>query len=299
MKVQLHRSGLPKVAVTLRASNTHAAFQRPMCARVATACRLGAAVAIGLLALPIHAQRGSQGYVPQFNQGRQALRDRKWSAAAYHFRMALEWDSKGVGARAGLGEVYLKTGRIARALEEFKAVLRLKPHSAEAEQGIHQARTEGEEERAFQALAEQIKNDPENADAHTTYAEELLERNQTEPARREAELALKLDAKQGHAWCVLGRIAAKEARDDEARALLEKAIRLDNTDDDALATLGDLAMRKKDYARAASFYRRVVGVVPDETEGHRKLADALTLAGDARGAAREKQMLARLGSQNR
>ena len=121
-----------------------------------------------------------------------------------------------------------------------------------------------------------------------------MERNRLEEAKAEAELALKLDPKQGHAYCALGRIAVKQGKDEEARTALLKAIKRDPNDDDAYAALGEDAMKTKNYALAAKFYRRVVEIIPDETEGRNKLIAALAAAGDAKSAEREKQALGRM-----
>src|SRR5579871_3460204 len=121
--------------------------------------------------VPCGAQRGSAGYIPQLNQGREALKEKKWYSAATHFREALSWDRTGVDAHVGLGNAYLGAGEVKRALEEFKSALRLNPHSATAEFGIHQARSASEEEAAFEALEAQVKREPDNADVQTTYAE--------------------------------------------------------------------------------------------------------------------------------
>lgn len=239
-------------------------------------------------------QRGSSGYIPQLYRGQEALKAKRWSSAASHFRTALEWNRNGIDAHLGLANVYLHKGQMKRAIEEYNVAFRLNPHSAEAERGVHQARTEGEEEASFQALQEQIKAEPNNADAHTTYAEELVERDRLDEGQKEAELALHLDPHQGHAYCALGRIAAKQGKDNEARKNLEVAIKRDSTDNDALSALGDLAMKAKDYKQAVTYYRRVVQVVPDETEGYQKLIAALTAIGDTRSAERAKALLDRL-----
>ena len=250
-----------------------------------------------LLPIAVSAQRGSQSYTAQLYQGQASFKSNQYSAAAYHFRSALEWDQGGVDAHIGLGQVYLQTGKPARAIEEFQAALRLKPHSAEAERLIHEAReksNQGEEGKAFQELEAQVKRDPKNADIHTTYAEELVERDRLDEAQKEAELALKLNAKQGHAYCALGRIAAKQGKEADAQKYLETAIHFDNTDDDALSTLGDLAMKAKDYRKASDYYRRVVTLVPDQKEGHKKYLEALTALGDTRRAEKEKAALEHL-----
>jgi Tfp pilus assembly protein PilF len=250
-----------------------------------------------LLPVVASAQRGSQGYTAQLYQGQSSFKSSQFNAAAYHFRAALEWDQDGVDAHIGLGKVYLQTGKPEKAIEEFQAALRLKPHSAEAERLIHEAReksNKGEEEKAFQELAAQVKRNPKNADLHTTYAEELVERDRLAEAQAEAELALKLDPKQGHSYCALGRIAARQGKEADAQKYLETALHFDNTDDDALITLGDLAMKAKDYRRASDYYRRVVILVPDQTEGHKKYLEALTDLGDTRRAEKEKAAIERL-----
>ena len=240
------------------------------------------------------AQRGSAGYLPQLNAGQRALKAKRWSSAASHFRQALVWDKRGAEALSGMGFVYLGTGESKRAVESFRAALKINPHLAEAERGVHLANSPEEEQSAFDALTEQAKNEPKNADVHATLAEELVERNRLDEARTEAELALKLDPKQGHAYCALGRIAVKQGHDEEARTALLKAIKRDPNDDDAYAALGDDAMKTKNYAAAVRYYRRVTAIVADETEGHNKLMAALTAAGDSKSAEREKQILAHL-----
>lgn len=252
---------------------------------------------IGVAALisgQCEAQRGSASYVSQLNRGREALSQKRWRSAESHFRYALVWASRGVEAYSGLGYVYLHIGEKQRAIDEFNAALKIKPHFADAERGIHQARSEGEEESAFHSLEEQVKQEPNNADLHATFAEELLERDRVDDAQREADMALKIVPNMGHAYCALGRVALKRNNVAEAQRLLEIALKRDSSDDDALTALGDLAMTQKDFQLATKRYKRVVEVVPEQIEGHTKLMGALTALGDERGVAKEKITLARL-----
>jgi cytochrome c-type biogenesis protein CcmH/NrfG len=243
------------------------------------------------------AQRGSGGYIPQLYAGQRALDDKRWGAAASHFRAALIFDHKGTDALLGLGSVYLKTGRQERAVEEFNAVLRVQPHSAAAERLIHEARTPGEEENAFKALEDQVRAEPNNADVQATYAEELIERDRLDEAMAAAQTAIRLNASEGHAYCALGRAYYRKQDDVQARKNLEIAVKHDPTDDDALMTLGDIAVKAKDYKTAIDYYRRVTHVVPEETEGHKKLLAALQADGNARDAAREQETITKLEGQ--
>lgn len=53
-------------------------------------------------------------------------------------------------------------------------------------------------------------------------------------------------------------------------------------------------MKVKDYKLAIQNYRHVVSIAPDELEGHQKLLEAWTAAGNTTEADKEKAVLARL-----
>ncbi len=254
--------------------------------------------ACGISAFAYSAQRGSAGYVPQVNAGERDLRDHRYSSAASHFRYALVWDSKGVAAHVGLGNVYLQTGRPERARSEFAAALKESPHSADAERGIHESRSDGEEQQAFQELEDLVHQDPANADLVTTYSEELVERGRLAEAKKEANAALKLDPHQWHAFCALGRIAYAEGDMTAAETNLKIAISHDSRDDDAMATYGDLMMSKNRLTEALALYRNVVKLAPEEPDYHTRLAAALDRLGMKAEAAKETAIAAELEKQS-
>ena len=249
--------------------------------------RLALVVALSVVGATAWSQRGTFGYTPQVNLGERALARKQYSAAASYFRNALQYNASGVGAHIGLGNVYLRTSRSVKAREQFAIALKFSPHSAEAERGIHECRSDGEEQEAFQELELLVPKEPKNADIHTTYAEELLERDRTPEAKAQAELAIRLDSSQWHAWGVLGQVALKAGDLDAAFRFLETAIRHDNTDDDSLDALGKLYVIRKDYGGAVRAYRQWVLVAPEESEPHLKLREALESSGDHASAKTE------------
>jgi tetratricopeptide (TPR) repeat protein len=232
--------------------------------------------------------------VAQLNLGDRAYTAQRYTAAASYYRTALQWNSAGVGAHVGLGNIYLKTSRNERAREEFAAALKYSSHSADAERGIHLARTDSEEQEAFQELESVVIREPKNADLHTTYAEELLERNRTDEAKAQAQLAIKLDPSQWHSFGVLGQVAMLAGDLKTARMNLETAIRHDSTDDDSLMALADLEVAQKNPAAAVKLLRQLVKVAPEESAGHAKLAAALDLTGDQAGAKKERAVAAEI-----
>ena len=223
--------------------------------------------------------------------GRASLNQKKWNVAASYFREAIRWEGRNADAHAGLGTAYLHLAEAERAQDEFKAALRLNQHNAEAERGIHQLRKPEEEENAFKALEEQVKSEPGNADLLATYAEELVERSRYEEAQQQAQAALKLKPKLGHAYCALGRVAVHNGKDEEARNYLAIAIKSDKHDDDAFGALGDLDMKAKNYPAAIANYRRSAAIVPDERQWHEKLRDAFTASGDTQSAQQQDAIL--------
>ncbi len=234
------------------------------------------------------------GYTAQVNAGDRAFSRHEYTAAISRYREALVWNATGVAAHLGLGNTYLKIGRKQRALEQFGDVLKLNPHSAEAEHGIHVARTEGQEQEAFQQLEAEVFRDPKSADLNTTYAEELLERGRTAEAKSHAETALTLDKNQWHAYAVLGEIALQQGHLKEARPYIQAAVSHDNTDDDSFLALGDLEFQEGNFPAALKAYTQLVKLVPEEAEGHLKLATVMEKIGRSADALKEKELAAQI-----
>ena len=254
----------------------------------ASTVKIGFSAMVLLAAATALGQRGTAGYTAQVNAGQRALAAKKFREATEHFQYALRFNEGGVDAHNGLGEVYLRLGKKQRALEQFAEVLRISPHSSEAERGIHEARTEGQEEHAFELLEASAGREEKNADLQTTFAEELIERGGYEEAKVRAQRALGLDPHQWHAYCALGRIAAHDGDVNTAMKDLQIAIAHDYTDDDALETLGNLEMKAHHFEQAARWFRRLTQILPDDAEAHQLLALALEGTGDKSGAAKER-----------
>ena len=248
-------------------------------------CLVGYAPIIG------HASTVHNAYTSIMRAGRASLSQKNWTAAAGYFREAIRWEKRSADAHAGLGTAYLHLAEAMRAQDEFNAALRYDRHSAEAERGLHLLRNADEEETAFKALEEQVKSEPGNADLLATYAEELVERSKWDEAEQQAQAALKIKPRLGHAYCALGRVAVHNGKDDDARKYLAIAIKADKHDDDAFGALGDLDMRAKDYAAALADYGRAAAIVPEERQWHEKLRDAYTAMGNTQSAAAQQSLI--------
>jgi len=258
---------------------------------------IAAAFAATALLLPAASHAHSATMMPQAQrtQAEGQLRRGHWGEAAAAFRRVIASDYHDAHAHSSLGYAYLYGGDAKRAGEEFKIALRLHPHLSSAENGLHQTfADEGDHDGYLKLIQDQVQKEPNNADAHTALAEELLERGQVAPAREEAQAALRLSPDLGHARCVKARIEAQKGQDAQAHTDFEVAVKHDRNDDDAWGGLGDLAVKAKDSREAINCYRRAASASPEHEEWHKKLADALEAAGDLGQAAQEYAIAASL-----
>ena len=80
----------------------------------------------------------------------------------------------------------------------------------------------------------------------------------------------------------------------QAKALLEKAVRLDPKLGAGYLQLGILYSEQKDFSNAISSYQRAIGVSPDLEEAHYRLAQAYRQTGEAAKAKSELQLYSQL-----
>lgn len=219
----------------------------------------------------------------------------QWGSAAAALRRVISMNYHDAHAHSELGYAYLHSGEAKRAGEEFKTALRLHPHLSSAENGLHLTfANESDHDAYLKLIQDQVKSEPNNPDAHTALAEELLERNQVDAAQAEVLTALRLSPGSGHAHCVQARIEAQKVQVAQAHADFEIAVKRDRNDDDAWGGLGDLAVKAKDSREAINCYRRAASASPEHGEWHKKLADTLEAAGEAGQAAQEYAVAASL-----
>jgi tetratricopeptide (TPR) repeat protein len=191
--------------------------------------------------------------------------------AVLHAQKALKIDPDNVDAHQLLARIYVRTlgdmnaGQVqqedlAKAVEQYQAVLRIEPHDTEA--ALWLAR---------------------------------LYRFQNQPAEAERVLrgVLQHEPDNGPAIEQLSQLLIAEDRSQEAIGLLTQAAG-DSASPEFYDLLGDAYSHTKDYARAEAAYRTAVEADPDDP-GHRHgLAQALLAQGKYAGALEQFQKLSRI-----
>ena len=120
----------------------------------------------------------------------------------------------------------------------------------------------GQYQSAARAFRRAIESDPEDPEAHSSYAMSLGWLGQYEKAHEHLVIALDLDPDHAKANYNLGVLMA--LRGDDARAIQYylKAIAKDGTHKNARVNLANALVRNRDYERAEKHYRIVLDMDP-------------------------------------
>ena len=244
-------------------------------------------------------------------EGIDAFQRGQWQQAADAFRSALRREPDDADAQFDLALAEERQGAIDRARSGYEAALRLDPNHLPSL--VNLARLErqtGRAERAAQLLDQASRrpelasepglwvqlsmtervagnlDDAEKAARHALSlrrdpgAYEALALVSTARGKyREAELlaisALRLDEARASTHVTLGLVAYRLGEVARARAEFDRAAALDPGSADAWANLGALALGWRDYAGAERAYRHASALEPWVVDSRLRLADAL------------------------
>jgi len=157
-------------------------------------------------------------------------------------------------ATGGLGDLYLREGRVPEAVACY--------------------------ERA-------IAIDPSNAGSHNDLGIALLGEGKADEAIAQFEATLRIDEKNAEAHDSLGNVLASQHRFDEAVSHYARALEIAPGDGRARYNLGSALMHLGRAGDAATEFRKAVDIAPDDAESHYALGSALMRLGDDAGAIAE------------
>jgi tetratricopeptide (TPR) repeat protein len=144
----------------------------------------------------------------------------------------------------------------------------------------------GDSAEAERLFSRATSIDSGDAVAHAHFAQYWLSRDQPARADYEAALALSLDPDCAEALAAKGRLLAGKGRVEEARQVLETAVRLDPGNAEAHYRLGILSFRGKRPDVSATHFEKVVALRPVDALAFDYLALSREALGDAEEAER-------------
>ncbi len=188
-------------------------------------------------------------------------------------------------AHVNLGMYWYGQGRSERAVDHFRAALRLDPHDAEVADDLGMAlAAAGRSDEALAALRDAARLDPRDPKTHSNLGNVLAARGMTDDAIAEYGEALRLDPRYPDAHNNLANVLAQAGRVDDAIAHYRAAVRGDPNFLEAHRNLGVLLAERGQFAAAVAEQETALRIRPDDPSAHNEAASALAALGRPRDA---------------
>ncbi|HET6371155.1 MAG TPA: tetratricopeptide repeat protein, partial [Nitrospiria bacterium] len=183
---------------------------------------------------------------------------------------ALKSDPKNVAAQKGLGEVYLKEGKLDRAEAEFTGIARRKsPDAVLGKEGLAQVHLKkGETEKALSMAKEVEKENPDSGLVHLIKGNVLAAQGKNDVALSEftkaAEGKLSSDAQVAEAYNGAGRIHSERGEYKMAEKMYQEAVVHNPYSSEILSNRGVLYEKEGQPQKALALYQEAASADPDD-----------------------------------
>lgn len=138
---------------------------------------------------------------------------------------------------------------------------------------------------------------PAEPNVHFSIAYICWTRHDDDEAEQELKLELARNPVSAPAWALLGDIAVRRDKTDDARPLIEKALSIDSSLQIARADLGVVLGEAKQYDRAIAELQEAIRLDPKKTNPHLQLARVYHDAGREDDAKTERETVRKLRDQ--
>jgi cytochrome c-type biogenesis protein CcmH/NrfG len=129
-----------------------------------------------------------------------------------------------------------------------------------------------EKPMTFDELKAAAEKDPDDLDLKARLADGYFRRNMPGDAKKLADAVLEKESAHPVAAVVKAKLLKRGGEDDEAKAVLEKALKAKPEDPRLLATVGRLHLEQKEYKEAAELFEKGRKVAPDAADWLEQLA---------------------------
>lgn len=155
------------------------------------------------------------------------MRHRFMPQAEHHFRVAAA-NPDFTNSYLGLGYVYLRTGQLDQAVENFEIYLKDNQDDANTLNRVGYAYLQlNQLENALKCFKQYRDLEPDNPNSHDSYAECLMNLERYDEAIAEYNIALDLDPNWSNGVFMLGEIFRQTGKTEEAVKYYERYIELD------------------------------------------------------------------------
>jgi len=211
----------------------------------------------------------------------------KYAEAAIEYRNAIKVDPNSADAHYRLAVTKTKLGAWSDAFKELERTVDLQPDNTQAQLDLGNLALAGRDlERADQIAFALIQKDPNNAGAHSLFANVNEARDRHEDAATEIEKAIALQPKNAGFYLTRGTFQSNRGNLDAAERSFQKAIEIDPNDTAAITALARIYQQQRRWADAEKMLDKDVTLEPKSAAARLELA-RLYLAQQRKDAAEQ------------
>jgi tetratricopeptide (TPR) repeat protein len=205
----------------------------------------------------------------------------EFSKAVPYLKVAVDSSPENLELRTTLAHSCLWAKEYACALEQYKTIVQQSPDSAEADMIAGEALDgQGNTTGAITQFRAAAKASPNIPNVHFGLGYLLWKLNQIDEAGHEFSLELALDPNNGQALAYLGDVAIKKNDNDTARRYLQRAIEQKDAIRLAYLDMGTLNAGAGQTGEAEINFKRAIAMDPDDPEAHWRLGRLFQTMGD-------------------
>jgi tetratricopeptide (TPR) repeat protein len=223
-----------------------------------------------------------------------------WRDSVTLWTVALEGSPDSAVAHNDLGEALAAENRLAEAIPQFEAAIRLRPNHAQAYYNLGRAlRLAGRLESSIAPFEKAIEIEPAFAAAHNDLANGYAELGRAPQALEQYQLALRYEPEAADTHYNLGRWFQNQGQLEAAIEQYRQAVKLKPSLADAQNNWGLALDTLGRPAEAMERYRQALAVDPRNADAHNNLGVSLASAGRRAEAREEFQAALRANPQHR
>lgn len=205
----------------------------------------------------------------------------EFSKAIPYLKLAVGSSPENLELRTTLAHSCLWAKQYACALEQYKTIIQQSPDSAEADMIAGEALDgQGDTTGAIAQFRAAAKASPNIPNVHFGLGYLLWKLNQIEEAGHEFSLELAVDPNNEQALAYLGDVALKKNDNDTARRYLQRAIEQKGAIRLAYLDMGILDSTAGQNAEAEVNFKHAIAIDPDDPEAHWRLGHLYQIMGD-------------------
>ena len=197
----------------------------------------------------------------------------KYAEAVPLLQAAVTANPENLQLRTTLAQSCLWSAHYDCTLEQYKRIIALSPESAQADMLAGEAFDGlGDAQGAIKQFEAAAAASPQEPNVHFGLGYLLFKQHQYEAAKTEFGEELKNDPNHAQALAYLGDTLIKLNQDSDALPLVEKAAKLPNPSRVAFVDLGILYTAQKRNAEAVAALQRAIALDPAQVDAHWRLA---------------------------